>query len=392
MQRGEDVKRLSDPVRLRQSLLELLESEPVDEEKLLASLHRQSSGLPLYSSALSILTHLDFAEAEAQRHWQRIRSHRARMAEVLDRDVGLRVALLDYFVNLNKELKNPKIIEIAIYRRTERDAVTDGLTGLFNHAYFTGALKREVQRAKRHDLKLSLLLFDLDDFKRVNDVTGHVEGDRVLVKTAALIKESLREIDIAARYGGEEYAIVLPETARVGAHLVAERIRTRIAEHFRRRKVPVTASGGVATFPEDAATAEELLRRADEGVYRSKADGKNRITGFGRERRRHKRLAWNEAVTVKPPAGRGAPGRARNMSAGGLLVSLRKPVPVGSAVTLIVRPQGTEPLGLRGEVVRVSPLAQGRSASFDVGIRFLSDPGQTQELVFRRVAAAVSGH
>jgi len=388
------VKRLSDPVSLRQSLLELLEAEPVDEEKLLASLHRRSAGQPLYSSALPILTHLDFVEAEAQRHWQRILTHRERLAKLLGRDVGLRVALLDYFVNLNKELKNPKIIEISIYQRTERDAVTDGLTGLFNHSYFTGAVKREVQRARRHDLKLSLVMFDLDDFKRVNDAKGHVEGDRVLVKTAALIKESLREIDIAARYGGEEYAIVLPETARAGAHLVAERIRARIEGQFRHRKVPVTASGGVATFPEDAATAEELLRRADEGVYRSKANGKNRVTVFGRERRRHKRLAWNDPVTVKPQTGRRAPGKGRNMSVGGLLVSLRQPVPIGSAVTLIVRPRETEPLGLRGEVVRVSPLAEGRGTIFEVGIRFLAEASQSQELVLRRVAAAAAplGH
>src|SRR5262249_23148372 len=157
-------------------------------------------------------------------------------------------------------------------------------------------------------------MFDLDDFKKVNDARGHLEGDRVLIKTAALIKESLREIDIAARYGGEEFAPVLPETARSGAHLVAERIRGRIESHFRHCRVPVTASGGVATFPEDAATAEDLLRRADEGVYRSKADGKNRVTTFGRERRQYRRMAWSDPVTVKPQSGRQALGRGRNVS------------------------------------------------------------------------------
>src|SRR4030095_7838733 len=105
-----------------------------------------------------------------------------------------------------------------------------------------------------------------------------VKVARGRVKSAAVVRESLREIDIAARYGGEEFAVVLPETARHGAQLVAERIRERIEEQFRsrRRDAPrVTASGGVATFPEDALTAEELLRRADEGLYRSKAAGKN---------------------------------------------------------------------------------------------------------------------
>lgn len=377
----------TDVTSFRQSLLQLLEAEPLDEDGLLASFEDREPGQPLYSSILYILTHLKFGEVEAQRHWRRIRSHREALQADLGRDVGLRVALLDYFVNVSRELKNPKVIEIAIYQRTERDAITDGLTGLFNHAYLLHALKREVQRAKRHDLKLSVAMFDLDDFKKVNDIRGHVEGDRVLVKVAALIRESLREIDIAARYGGEEFTVVLPETARTGAHLVAERIRTRIEEHFRRRKGPVTISGGVATFPEDAATAEELLRRADEGLYRSKADGKNRITVFGRERRRHVRVVWSHPLTVKVPAGRRTPGRAKNVSAGGLLVSLRRPVPVGSHVSLVVRPPDAAPMGLRGEVVRVETVPGGRATHFDVGIRLLSDPTHTQALVLRRVAA-----
>lgn len=383
------MKNLPDPHTLRQSLLELLESEPLDEDELLASFESRGSKEPVYSSILYILTHLKFGEVEAQRHWRRIRSHREELKASLGRDVGLRVALLDYFVNVNRELKNPKVIEISIYERTERDAISDGLTGLFNHTYLLHALRREVQRARRHDLKFSLAMFDLDDFKRVNDVQGHLEGDRVLARTASLIKESLREIDIAARYGGEEFAIVLPETARTGAHLVAERIRSRVQDQYRRRKVPVTISGGVATFPEDATTAEDLLRRADEGLYRSKADGKNRVTVFGRERRHYARHFWNPPVTLKPHAGRQTPGRVKNVSAGGLLVSLRKPIPVGSHVSLVLRPPTEPPMGLRGEVVRVEA-AGGRTSLFEVGIRFLSDPSQTQALVLHRIEATAA--
>jgi diguanylate cyclase (GGDEF)-like protein len=205
---------------------------------------------------------------------------------------------------VNQELRNPKVIEIAIYERTARSAVTDGLTGVFNHAYFIQALKREVLRARRHDLKLSLVMFDLDDFKRVNDTRGHLEGDRILMKTAAVIQESLREIDTAARYGGEEFAILLPETSRAGAHVVADRIRRRIEDRFRRRGATLeTISGGVATYPEDATSPEDLLRRADEGLYRSKADGKNRITMVGSERRRHLRVPVSHPVLLR--AGRG---------------------------------------------------------------------------------------
>ncbi|MFI5183708.1 MAG: hypothetical protein ACHQNV_04860, partial [Vicinamibacteria bacterium] len=106
------------PVGLRQALLQLLEANPPHEERLLAEFEQRSGDGALYSSILYILTHLSFPEAEARRHWRRIRSHRDRLKEKLGRDVGTRVALLDYFVNLNRELKNPKVIEISIYERT----------------------------------------------------------------------------------------------------------------------------------------------------------------------------------------------------------------------------------------------------------------------------------
>ena len=279
---------------IRHALLQLLEANPPDEEKLLARFESQRrDGQAVYSAILYILTHLSFSETEAERHWRRIRRHREALRKDLHRDVGLRVALLDYFVNVSRELKNPKVIEISIYERTARSAVTDGLTGLFNHEYFVTALRREMQRCKRHDLKLSLVMLDLDDFKAINDTYGHLEGDRVLMKSATLVSESLREIDIAARYGGEEFAVILPDTPRTGAFVVADRIRRRVEEHFRRRKEGprVTLSGGVATFPDDAADLEQLITRADEALYRSKAQGKNRVTMIGGERRQHTRVS-----------------------------------------------------------------------------------------------------
>ena len=375
----------ADEVSVRQRLLKLLEADPPHEERLLAEFERQQrDGSPLYACLLSILTHLNFTEAEAYRHWRRAQAHRDRLRAALRRDVGLRVALLDYFVNVNRELHNPKVIEISIYERTERSAVTDGLTGLFNHAYFIQALKREVLRARRHDLKLSLAMFDLDDFKKVNDTRGHVEGDRVLLKTAGIIQESLREIDTAARYGGEEFAVLLPETGRAGAHVVAERIRRRVEERFRRRgQIQETTSGGVATYPEDAATAEDLLRRADEGLYRSKAAGKNRITMVGGERRRHLRVPLSHPVVLQDRTTRRA-ARAKNVSAGGLLVSLRQPLPVGSKVTLVVRPRGDDSTALRGVVVRVAKAGSDGTRSYEIGVRLLGESAAALT-VLRRV-------
>jgi diguanylate cyclase (GGDEF)-like protein len=382
--RGEQLKLPADAVGFRQSLLQLLEAGPAREDRLLADFDRGATdGQPVYSSILAILTHLNFTEARAQRHWRRIRTHRQALRAMLGRDVGLRVAMVDYFVNVNQELKNPKVIEIAAFERTARSAVTDTLTGLYNHGFFVQALKREVQRARRHDLLLSLVMVDLDDFKTINDTRGHLEGDKVLIKAAGLISESLREIDIAARYGGEEFAVILPETSRTGAVVVADRIRRRIAADFaRRRSGPtVTLSGGVAGYPEDAGTAEEMIRRADEALYRAKADGKNRVTLVGRERRRHRRVHVRQPLTVAPSGARARRAVLCNVSEDGLLLSLRQPLPLGSHVTLTMHPPGAPSLGLQGEVVRVSPATTSPEGRFDVGVRLMSESAELRQMV-----------
>src|SRR5205809_1095209 len=216
-------------------------------------------------------------------------------------------------------------------------------------------------------------MFDLDDFKKVNDTRGHLEGDRILMKTAAVVRESLREIDTAARYGGEEFVILLPETSRAGAHVVADRIRRRIEERFRGRDAPQeTISGGVATYPEDATSPEDLLRRADEGLYRAKADGKNRITMVGGERRRHLRVSVSHPLLLRARSTRRT-ARAKNVSAGGLLVSLRGPVTVGSNVTLVIPPAGGTSMALRGVVVRVEKAGHDGGRPYELGVRLAAE-------------------
>jgi len=379
------VKSPAESLTFRQSLLEFLEAGPGHEEALLAEFERKKGqGDPLYSSLLYLLTHLNFTERRATNHWKRILSHREKMRERLGRDPGLRVALLDYFVNVSGELHNPKVIELAIYERTERSAVTDGLTGLYNHAYFLQAVRQEVLRSKRHGLKAAVLLLDLDDFKRVNDLRGHVEGDRVLMKAAAIVRDGVREIDIAARYGGEEFAVLLPDTSRLGAFVVAERIRRRVEERFRRGRVAVTISGGIATYPDDAATPADVIVQADAGLYRAKAEGKNRVLLPQGERRRSRRLASPQRVTLATGESK-APARIKNVSDGGLLVSLREPVTVGSRVSLVIEQEGAGPVALRGEVVHVERVPGQEEPAFDVGVRFLEPPG-TAEAVLRPTA------
>ena len=160
-------------------------------------------------------------------------------------------------------------------------SVTDDLTRLFNSRYLHLVLRRETKRASRSGRPLSLLFIDLDGFKQVNDTHGHLAGSQALVEAAGIVRRSARETDVAARFGGDEFSIILPDTGRDGAVAVAERLRDRIrAFTFLAGdglSVRLTASIGVATLPDVAASAEELLRAADIAMYKVKAAGKDGI-------------------------------------------------------------------------------------------------------------------
>ncbi|UCF80622.1 MAG: GGDEF domain-containing protein [Acidobacteriota bacterium] len=172
----------------------------------------------------------------------------------------------------------------AMYRRMEELAVTDGLTGLYNHRRFRAALSDEVRRAERTGAALSLLMLDLDHFKRLNDTYGHPAGDSVLRQTAALLRRTVRDIDVAARYGGEEFAVLLIDTDAADALRTAERVRAAVeAETFshERTQLDVTVSVGAATHlagssgPDAALSADALLRSADRALYAAKEAGRN---------------------------------------------------------------------------------------------------------------------
>jgi diguanylate cyclase (GGDEF)-like protein len=168
-----------------------------------------------------------------------------------------------------------------LLKRAEALSVTDDLTHLYNSRFLNQVLRRETKRASRSGRPLSLLFIDLDGFKGINDTHGHLFGSRALVEAAAVIRGSARETDVVARFGGDEFAIVLPDTGGEGAFAVGERIRERIAAHnFLSQdnlNIRLTASVGVATLPDVAASAEELVQAADKAMYAVKDSGKNGI-------------------------------------------------------------------------------------------------------------------
>jgi len=165
-----------------------------------------------------------------------------------------------------------------------RQATTDRMTGLFSHHFFEKTLDEELERARRYKATFSLVMFDIDHFKKFNDTYGHLQGDRIIREISKILCKSIRQVDFPARYGGEEFSLILPAVDIKGAQVVAERLRKRV-ETFEfpssdgGQPLHVTISVGVTEFdPENAYAPSEIIREADRALYQSKENGRNRVT------------------------------------------------------------------------------------------------------------------
>jgi diguanylate cyclase (GGDEF)-like protein len=229
-----------------------------------------------------LLPYARFDEREAADRALTIEAHARQLNARLGRNIGLSVAALDYLVNISHELVSPAIVERGALEVLKRRSVTDPLTELFNRCHFDAMLTREVARCTRSGTWLALLLIDIDRLKAVNDRRGHPAGDGVLKRVAGAIRDSLRAADIAARYGGDEFAVILPDTDAPAGRLVAERICAKVAASLGAEIVPGaptqgTVSVGLAALSvAGSSTAEtQLLLGADRALYVAKGRGGN---------------------------------------------------------------------------------------------------------------------
>ena len=342
-------------------------------------------GDTLYTELLYALTQLQFEDDEAKIHWRSILDHREALERANERDLGLRVALADYFININPKVENPVLVEINLILKKEETALRDELTGLFNRRFFNRALHQEMDRSRRYQEPVSLLIMDIDHFKDFNDTHGHPAGDQVLREVAEQLKLTGRTIDHLTRYGGEEFAVILPRSNRNQAMIAAERFRRVVSEHhfLGRKDFHITVSGGVATFPQDAADGLQLLEKADQALYMAKHEGRNRMVPISRDRRKHTRFSLQIRMDYRLFGHENGynQGLTKNMSVGGLMGEIRDPVETGEKIGFrFAGHEGVPNLDLNGECVRVLSDPEDPDL-INIGVRFDFDSPEQEAAV-----------
>ena len=235
--------------------------------------------------ALSLLQgDISVPDDRAQATFERLRQHQLRLKSSLGRVVGIKTAAMDFLENIERALNLKDDEQALTYAQLAQIAFQDHLTGLANYRYFIRRFNEEIKRADRYHHLVSLVMLDLDHFKRFNDSFGHLAGNRALEHVAVLLRAQVRETDLVARYGGEEFAIILPETTKFEAFDLSQRIREQVAANLvelaEGPPQQVTVSIGLATYPRDARGVDSVLGGADEALYASKHAGRNCVSTF----------------------------------------------------------------------------------------------------------------
>jgi diguanylate cyclase (GGDEF)-like protein len=337
-----------------------------------------------FASLLRNFIELDFSEEQSIEHWKGILSDADAIARRTGRPVNAITAIVYYFTSRKTLLERPLIVETHDYRQTEQMAMVDSLTGIFNRRYMDITLKKEYNRCSRYGKSFSVCLIDIDDFKRVNDTKGHLFGDLVLRELADLLRQSIREEDVACRYGGEEFLIVIPETNSPGATILADRIRQALKNSEFFAKNAITFSGGTATYPENARDVEALVHAADNALYQAKYSGKDRIISATPERRHYDRFdrSWKldvfRGATGNGASGAGGAGNGtaternetHNISLGGVQFESKRKFDLHSNLRMVFNHDDVNGVEARGYITWIKKNRE----KFVYGVKFEKTP------------------
>src|ERR1700719_3638940 len=249
---------------------------------------------------LRAITHLDLGESQCIQLWDEMLLRRRELSENLGRPVALKPALMDVLASSGL-FRVPILIEYDELKILQLNAVTDPLTGLYNRRLFSETFEKELNRGRRYGSPLGLVVLDLHRFKEVNDKHGHPRVDEVLRAAAATLKKALRTSDSAFRIGGDEFALLLPQTDAEQALALSRRVETVFAEMLQPLQliIGVGMDHGVATFPQDGEQADQLIRVADERLYRLKHVNHGRSGNGGTRTQLDSSL---EQTSTSPPA------------------------------------------------------------------------------------------
>ena len=270
---------VNDVINLEKSELYMAEIYNIIDDKEKISQYEKKYKNRLYYHILLSLTHKSFNEKESKNLFEAILKHKKSLDEILNRDVGISVATLDYLQNIKKLFHYPTIVEESTSDFLTDSTTKDGLTNLYVRDVLDIFLRKEIDNAKRQNSYVSFMLIDIDDFKKVNDTYVHQKGDEVLEKIGEILNNSSRKMDFAARYGGEELCLVLPNTKSDKAYEIATRIREKI-KSFIFDDFFVTVSIGISQSDENINDEIKLIRKADKALYKAKENGKDQVVIF----------------------------------------------------------------------------------------------------------------
>ncbi len=273
--------KVHEAIEIEKSELHILDIKAIINNDEVYKQYKKKYQDNLYSLILLTLTHKSFDHQEAKELFHSIVKHNEKLTKVLKRDPGISVAALDYLQNIKRVLYYPALIEESTSDFLTNSTAKDGLTDLYVKDILDVFIDKEIENSKRKGTDLSFAMFDIDDFKKVNDKHGHQKGDEVLSEIGQTINQNIRKMDFAARYGGEELCIVMPNTGIDKASEIANRVRKKISE-LSFDGFSVTVSVGVSQMSKNIKQAKDLIDLADNSLYKAKKNGKNQVVKYGK--------------------------------------------------------------------------------------------------------------